>query len=45
MRNDSLYGNAVKKTNVIKKTPFILTKPENDFSWPLFKIRNDPLIK
>lgn len=45
MRNDSLYGNPFKKPSIIKKPTFVLSKPETDFTWPLFKLKNDPLIK
>ncbi|CAD8153269.1 unnamed protein product [Paramecium pentaurelia] len=45
MKNDSFYGNIFKKPTVIKKPTFNLTKPNSDFNWPLFKIKNDPLTK
>lgn len=44
MKNDSFYGNIFKKPATIKKPTFNLVKP-TDFNWPLFKIKNDPLIK
>ena len=45
MKNDSLYGNFFKKPIAVKKPPFILNKPENDLTWPIFKVKNDPGIK